>query len=175
MKYLLLTFFSAAISLCFAQNFPNGWEGRYSGEMHIGYADRDGDTLEVDFVLEEIVKDSSWTYTLTFHSDKFGDIVKDYVIRRVNGSARDYILDELDGIEIEMSLMNKCFYTGFEVLGSYYSTTLYKIQDDLFFDLTVMSTTPSKTTSSEEDEDGNSFEVKSYKPAQHQSVLLIRN
>ncbi|MFT5858082.1 MAG: hypothetical protein ACI865_000166 [Flavobacteriaceae bacterium] len=175
MRYLVFALFSLIVSQGFSQSFPEGWEGHYSGEMHIGYADRDGDTLAVDFVLEEIVNDSSWTYTLTFHSDKFGEIVKDYIIRRADGSTRDYILDEQDGIEIEMSLMNNCLYTSFEVLAHQYTTALYKMQDDLFFDLTVISTTPTKTTSSEKDEDDNSFEVKSYKPTQHQSVYLTRN
>lgn len=101
MRYLLFTFFSLLIGHGFAQNFPKGREGCYSGDIYSGYTDCDGAII------------------------------------------KNYILDEL--ISIEMSLMNNFFYTGFEVLDSYYWITLYKIQDDLFFDLKVMSATPLKS------------------------------
>jgi hypothetical protein len=111
---------------------------------------------------------------MTYHSAKYGEIVKDYIIRKTGDAKSEYILDELDGILIEMTLMDNCFYSSFEVLGNLYMTTLYKRGDDLFFDLVVVSIEPTKESTSEEDEEGNSFQVSSYKPTLHQSVYLKR-
>ncbi len=174
MKYLLIGIMSMFLWSATAQSFPKEWIGNYHGEMLIGFENRSGDTLEVDFGLQEIVKDSSWTYKMTYHSQKFGEIVKDYIIRKTGDSESGYVLDEQDGILIEMTLMDNCFYSSFEVLESIYTTTLYKRGGDLFFDLIVVSANPTKETVSKDDEDGNSFQVKSYKPTLHQSVYLKR-
>lgn len=169
--FLFVLLLSAGVN---AQNFPDGWVGDYSGEMHIGFAEKQGDTVDVDFEIHEVAKDSAWTYKMTYHSDKFGEIVKDYVIRKRGETASDFILDELDGILIEMTLMDNCFYSSFEVLGSIYTATIYKYGEDFFFDLIVVSLKPSMESKSEEDDEGNSFEVNSYKPTLHQSVSLKR-
>ncbi|MFT5777143.1 MAG: hypothetical protein ACI837_000074 [Crocinitomicaceae bacterium] len=174
MKYLFLGLVSLLALSASAQEFPTGWEGTYSGELIIGHASSPGDRLGVDFVLNEIVPDSSWSYTMTYNSSKFGEIVKDYVIRKKNTDSTAYILDELDGIEIEMTLMDDCFYDFFEVMDTYYTSTLRKNGDALYFDLFIASSMPTLLTSSEPDEEGNIYEVKSYKPTQHQSVHLTK-
>lgn len=165
---------SLSMSSTIAQEFPKDWVGNYKGEMLIGFADQPGDTLEVDFLLEEVIEDSAWTYRMTYRSDKYGDIVKDYIIRKTGDTKSAYVLDELDGILIEMTLMDNCFYSSFSVLDNMYMTMLYKLGDNLFFDLVVVSNRPTKESVSEEDEEGQSFEVSSYKPTLHQSAYFIR-
>ena len=157
-----------------AQSFPQDWEGIYEGEMVIGFTDRPSDSVDVLFELQTIEKDSSWTYRMTYTSARYGVIVKDYIIRRDGNNPANYLLDEQDGILIEMSLMNGCFYDLFEVEGQLYSTTMCMTGGTIRFDLFVSSLTTPLITDSVEDDEGNTYQVKSYKPMQHQTVVLTR-
>lgn len=157
-----------------AQSVLESWEGTYEGDMVVGFDDKANDSVYVLFQMLPIEADSSWSYRMTYISDEFGHIVKDYVIRRVGNSTVDFLLDEKDGIVIEMSLMNNCFYDMFEVMGNLYATTLRKIGDELHFDLFTASKNQGTLTKSEVDENGDVYEVTSYKPSLHQTVMLKR-
>jgi hypothetical protein len=157
-----------------AQSILEKWEGVYEGEMIIGFTNRPNDSVNVKFELLPIDADSSWTYKMTYGSKRFGIIVKDYEIHRDGNSTTNFLLDEKDGIIIEMSLMNDCFYEMFEVMDQLYSTTMRKLGDDIHFDLFTAAMKKSMVTNSDEDEEGVSYEVTSYKPTQHQSVILKR-
>ncbi len=176
MKNFLLigTFVLASIASVKAQSFLDDWEGDYKGQMIVGLTNRPNDSVNVSFELKPIQADSVWMYKMVFDSEKFGRVVKDYEIRRVGDSSSDFLLDEKDGILIEMSLMNGCFYDLFEVMGSILSSTLCKNGDDLRFDLFMSSKKNGTVTTSEEDEEGEVFEVTSYKPTLHQTVVLKR-
>lgn len=170
--FLFVSLFSTwAVS---AQSFPQDWMGVYEGKMVIGFTDRPSDSVAVVFELNTIEEDSSWTYRMTYTSARYGVIVKDYIIRRDGNNPANYMLDEQDGILIEMSLMNGCFYDLFEVMDQLYSTTMCMTDGTIRFDLYVASHSTPLTTNSEVDEDGNSYQVKSYKPIQHQTVVLTR-
>lgn len=157
-----------------AQSPLQEWEGVYEGQMIIGFTDRPNDTLSVNFKLLPIVTDSSWTYVMTFNSKRFGMIVKDYEMHRDGNSLTNFLLDEKDGIIIEMSLMNDCFYDMFEVMDQIYSSTLRKSGNDLQMDLYTAAKKKALISLSEADEEGNTYEVSSYKPTQHQTVVLKR-
>ena len=157
-----------------AQSVIENWEGEYEGQMIIGFVDRPNDSVSVQFELLPIVPDSIWSYIMTYNSKRYGEIIKAYEIHWDGESSTNFVLDEKDGILIEMSLMNGCFYEMFEVLDRLYTTTLRKIDDDILFDLFTASIKNKSVFNSEEDEEGVSYEVTSYKPTQHQTVLLKR-
>lgn len=161
-------------SLAFGQEFPSGWIGNYTGDMIIGSTSRPNDTLSVEFILQEVEKDSAWTYTMTYHSDRLGDITKDYmIVSSKKGDTINYLLDELNGIVMELSLLNNCFYGMYDVQGQRYIFTLRRLnQNELFFELFVSGDTPPYVTTAEED--GEEFVASSYKTVMHQSVHLKR-
>lgn len=133
MKYvLILIFLVSVINIVSAQeNFPNAWIGDYEGEMTIGYLDKPTTTAQVSYSLQEIMSDSVWSHKMTFYSDEYGEVVKDYVIRaNKKGDHVNFILDEMNGIQMEMSFMNGCLYGIFSVGESYYSTTFRKLPDE---------------------------------------------
>lgn len=155
-----------------AQSALNDWEGEYKGQMAIGYANGRSDSLDVTFELRTIEKDSSWTYKMLYNSKTFGEVLKDYEIKRVGINPASYVLDEKDGTLIDMTYMDGCLYDMFEVMDNYFISTFCKNGDDLRFDLFMSSSKPSAVTVSEEDEEGETYEVISYKPLLHQTVVL---
>lgn len=181
MKFTLLLSLIFAAFIGFSQEFPEDWEGDYSGQMILGNVHSPNDTVDVLFNIHEVIKDSVWTYKMTYHSKRYRKIVKDYIIKRERkGDQVNYILDELDGIEIEMSYMNGCFYNIFEVMDQLYISTMRLSDSDIHFELFAASFTKTKTTTLKEEEKEESEEkkdpitVNSYKPLLHQSVYLKR-
>lgn len=163
----------------FSQAFPEDWEGDYFGQMILGNIHSPNDTVDVMFNIHEILEDSVWTYKMTYYNERYGKIVKDYIIKRERkGDQVNYILDELDGIEIEMSYMNGCFYNVFEVMDQLYISTMRLADKDIYFELFAASFKETKTSTLKEEEKSEENKdpviVNSYKPLLHQSVYLKR-
>lgn len=157
-----------------AQNtFPEGWVGEYEGTLLITIDRGVVDSIPVDFVMKELEKDSIWTYTMSYHSPRYGEMVKDYRYVRVRkDDPNNYLFDELNGIVMELTLMNDCFYGMYELSDLFFINTLRKEGDGLYFELTMSPATNPKLSAAEEE--GEVFEASSYKPNQVQSVHLKR-
>lgn len=164
----------SAIMTANAQSVLAEWEGSYEGLMIMGNTTRPNDSVKVTFEFTPLEIDSTWTYRMTYLSDKFGTIVKDYQLTRVGDSKVDFLLDEGDGIIIEMSLMNDCFYSMFEVMDNSYSTSLRKSGNSIQFDLFSSKMNEGTITKNEAENPEDVFEVTSYKPGLHQTITFNR-
>ena len=176
MKIVITILFGLYTFMGMAQDtFPQDWVGNYSGKMKMAYLGHKNDTVDVDFVLKEIEKDSIWTYTMTYNSDKWGTVIKDYrYVAEKKGEFTNFIFDELNGIKMKMTLFDNCFYGLYDVMNGMYISTLRKIGDDLFFELFSAPMENPFITKTEPDEAGERIEAKSMKPMLVQSVLLRR-
>lgn len=172
MRHLLyFALFLSHISV--AQEFPTDWVGSYSGEMILSFEHRQNDTLDVDFIMEEKVEDSLWSYTMIYHSSKYGEITKDYLIRaKSKGNKKSFELDEQNGIIMELTLMNNTLYGMYQVMGDIYSSTMRHNGDNLYFDLYAVPSKDPKTTKIQSEE--QEVEAISYKPKLSQSVRLYK-
>lgn len=174
----LIVVFIFIVSNSYAQStFPELWSGIYSGTMKIGNTDRPTIMVDVEFELLELINDSAWTHKMTFRSDNYGDIVKDYVIRaQAKGDTVNYFLDEQNGIGMETTLLNDCFYGTYTVSGTMYVSTLRRLDDQtLLWDLFAAEESSKKRSElirleGEETE----IEVFSLKPSLNQTVFLKR-
>lgn len=178
MKILLpIVYLVGSVFCATAQDdFPEAWIGEYEGEMSIGYVDKPGTVAQVSYSLYEIIADSVWSHKMTFTSEVYGEIIKDYVIRaKAKGDVVNFILDELNGVAMEMSYMNNCFYSLFELGGNSYSTTFRRLADGtLLWDLymTPYSTKKVDIISNGDKTEKQTFEVTSFKPSLHQTVIF---
>jgi hypothetical protein len=174
MKYLLLLLFVPVFVSSSQNEFPESWIGTYSGNMLIANPNVALDTAEIEFEFIELIKDSAWTYKMTFHSKKYGNIVKDYVIRSESeGDKENLILDELNGIYMEMTLLNGTLYGMYEVMGYMYIVSMRKIGDDLLYDLFGGPMEDPLVSSAKEGD--QEIEALSHKPNVAQSALLKRD
>ena len=157
-------------------SFPDKWVGEYAGNMIIANRNAPNDTIPVDFKLQELIKDSVWTYRMEYHSARFGEIVKDYRIVAIErGNKVDFLLDELNGIVMEQTIMNDCMYGMYEVMGTIYTVTLRLHYSGLMMELYGSPTeNPKITFSISDNEEESGIEAKSYKPGLVQSVFLKR-
>lgn len=154
----------------FETEFPEDWLGQYQGIMYIAHHKMGlTDTVQVQFHLNETSDDSLYTYVMIYKSPKFGNIVKDYLLR-YNDDKKELILDEKDGILIPEVLIGNTMYSNFEVGNVQISSILRNHLDYLDFEL--ITTEPSYTldTQSFPDENGETYEVKSTYPKATQFV-----
>lgn len=172
MKVLVALLAVVSVGFLHAQTFPDDWIGTYRGDMILGSLVRPNDTVSVEFDLQPIEADSSWSYKMTYNSKRFGVIVKDYkiVAKRV-GEKKQFFLDENNGIVMELSLMNGTFYGMYEVMDQMYISTMRKTDEGVYFDLFGASMeNPTVTSSGEGDE---KVDATSFRTNFHQTVLLI--
>jgi hypothetical protein len=167
-----LIFFLLLPSLCFSQQFPDDYTGDYSGQMIISSLQGQRDTVEVDFTFKELIPDSSWTYTMVFRSSRYGDITKDYLLKKkATGQSMHFLLDEQNGIVMEMTYLNECLYGMYEVQEQFYISTLRIQENALLYDLMIA---PKQNATQSVYSEDDTFKVDSYKPVMQQTVLLER-
>lgn len=130
------------------------------------------DTVEVDFAFKELIPDSSWTYTMVFQSSRYGDITKDYLLKKkTTGQSMHFLLDEQNGIVMEMTYLNECLYGMYEVQDQFYISTLRIQENALLYDLMIA---PKQNATQSVYSEDDTFKVDSYKPVMQQTVLLSR-
>lgn len=167
-----LFFFLLLPNLSFSQQFPSDFTGSYTGQMIISSVQGQRDTVDVDFSFTEQIPDSSWTYIMVFRSSRYGDITKDYLLKKKStGQSTHFILDEQNGIVMEMTYLNECLYGMYEVQGQFYISTLRVQEKGLLYDLMIApKANPTHSVYKEDD----TFKVDSFKPVMQQTVLLSR-
>lgn len=176
MKHICCLLFVLLTLTSYSQEFPNDWTGFYAGEMIIGFDGRPNDTAQVEFEMLPLEEGKRWSYKMTFKSKQYGDIVKNYETRLIKDSTgrEVYVLDELDGILIDVTPMNECTYDMFEVMGQIFSVSMCHDGEGIRYEIFGSLKEGKRVTNSEPDSQGQSFEVTSYKPILHQTVYLKR-
>jgi hypothetical protein len=130
---LTFLFILLSISSLFSQAFPEGWTGKYAGTMEIINGESKQE-IAVEFEMKELQKDSAWSYIMTYKPSGKEAMVKDYVIKRT-GASWTFLLDEKDGILIDMRLMGNILYDFYEVNGMFFTSRLSKEKKGLYFEL----------------------------------------
>lgn len=174
MRFISTVFLTCCLYAIPYAQFPASWIGKYSGTMFLSSLNAPKDSVVVSLEIVEIIKDSAWTYTMSYKSEKFGDVIKDYKILKVsNEKDTDYLMDENNGILLEMTLFDDTFYEYFEVENMIYTTRLSRHQDSIEFEIIGAKNEPTSTTLSLPQSDENTqYEVNSYKPLFAQKVIL---
>lgn len=169
MRHMLLIAFLLASLLGNAQ-FPQTWIGSYSGTMYLSGANGVYDSLNIELHIQPIENSPSWTYKMLYKSARFGESSKNYVILK---DSTGYLMDEQNGILIEMMYSNNVFYEFFEVNEMYFACTMRKMEKGILFEIFGTSTSITRETESEPDEKNNVFLVYSRKPQFAQTALLL--
>jgi len=130
---LSFLFILLSISSLFSQAFPEGWLGKYAGTMEI-INGMNKQEVVVDFELLQLKKDSNWSYKMTYKAPGQATQVKDYLLQR-SGASWTFLIDEKDGVLIDVRLMGNIFYDFYEANGMFFTSRLSKEKKGLFFEL----------------------------------------
>lgn len=130
---LTFLFLFVSISSLFSQAFPEGWLGKHAGTMEIINGESK-QKVEFEFEMKELEKDSAWSYIMTYKPVGKEAMVKDYVIKRT-GASWTFLLDEKNGILIDMRLMGNILYDFYESNGMFFISRLSKEKKGLCFEL----------------------------------------
>jgi hypothetical protein len=166
LNYISILFFVFFISFAKTQsNFPYSWLGTYEGTMYIEDLTGIKDTITVDFDLLPKKQKNQWIYRMTYHSKKWGKMIKDYELFW-NDSLKSpnlFILDEKDGIQIQELFMNGKFYSHFEVDGGHFTSVLERRgKKNLYFEIRCTERKNGLTTTSKPDPNGGKYTVNNY-------------
>lgn len=145
------------------QNVLSKCEGTWTGELEM--VGRLGQVRKVPMRLDIIRSgDSVWTWKTVYDENKV-PIVKDYLMRLVNEREGKYMLDERDGILINVSLIGNKFYSLFDVEGSLLSCTYQFTDSLLYYEIVSGPSKPATTSLLKDSNKVNSYEVKSLQRA----------
>ena len=172
---VILALLLVTASLPAQSAFPTAWTGTYAGEMKIGNVGQPTALVPVTFELKELLADSLWSHKMVFDSEQYGKITKDYLLRAASkGDTVSFILDEQNGIVMDQTLLNDCFYGMYTVLGNTYVATLRRLPDGtLLWDLFAAPQSSRKV--SEADAGGaEPIEVEGLRVSLQQTVFLHR-
>lgn len=167
---LRLLFSILLISFTGKAQFPEDWIGSHSGTMYLSNNVGVYDSIDVQLELQELVVTKRWSYKMTYNSARFGEMIKDYeIVLDSNG----YLMDEQNGLYIELAYMKDVFYEFFEVGEMLYSCTMRRIENGILFEIFGASSKSTRTSNTEADEQGIQYTVVNYKPQFAQTILLF--
>jgi hypothetical protein len=179
MRYSGIIFIIFFYSCLIGQGLPSTWTGSYQGTMELyGKQSTPFSTVLVRLSIQEIKKDSVWTYYMTYgEKEKPGYLEKKYhVVLKSDGLA----MDEGDGVLIPMRLFGDCLIDFYSIEDSdntnmYMSSLLCRQSNgDLEFNLFGGSLTPLSTSQIVEETDATVFGLTTYTVGFNQHVILKR-
>jgi hypothetical protein len=179
MRYSVIIFILIFYSCLSGQGLPGTWTGSYQGDMQLyGKEATPFATVLVRLSIQEIKKDSVWTYFMTYgEKDKTGYLEKKYhIVLKPDG----LVMDEGDGVLIPMRLFGDCLIDFYSIedsdnTNSFMSSVLCRQSNgDLEFNLFWGSLTPLNTTQIVEETDATVYGLNTYTVGFDQHVILKR-
>jgi hypothetical protein len=163
-------------SLLFSQDsaFPKDWLGIYSGEMYwIKSSSEKADTVFLNFEFLESGKPNCWLYRMTYENQKFGKLVKDYALIKYDSlPANEYLLNEKDGILIQMVKLGNSLYSNFSAAGQYLTSVMRKEDNEIFYEIIASKENYGLMTQNIAENKQDIFQVKSFPPYSSQVARL---
>lgn len=148
-----------------ADLFQN-WEGDYLGTLYLDFPDKTSDSLTLKFEFHQTENKLEYVYKFTFESEKYGNTVKNYSLK-LNEKFVDnqhFILDENNGILIDVVRIKNSLYSQYTVLKGIYSTRMTFSENGVNYEIICGKTDGGFFTASDPKETGEKYEVSSYLP-----------
>lgn len=138
-------------------NFPEDWIGVYEGEMEWYSNGRLNAKIPLRVEVYKVDSlENTWGWRSTYDSTEAVpyEVVKDYlVIQKDTSIEHKYVMDEQNGILLDMNLIDNTFYTSFEVASNRILSTNKLIHDKLYHELIMSPVTKNRETFATEGQD----------------------
>jgi hypothetical protein len=150
-------------------NFPNAYFGIYKGELHIALTG--GPSIyPMEFHLQPTDTIGKYTYTLVYGA---GDEQqwRNYTLLATDAAKGDYVVDENNGIFLDVKVLGNRMYSLFEVQGTLLTTIITFEEDQMVFEIVAARKESPRTSFAENEE---KTEVVSYPITTVQRAVLIK-
>lgn len=157
--FFVTTFSSFAQDISFLEQFGGIWSG------NLEMVGKRGQVKTIPMRMEiNQKKDSLWTWKTTYDEKKV-PVIKDYDVRMVNEAEGRYILDEHDGILINMNRMGSKLYCVFDVEGTILSCTYEVREGKLYYEIVSGPSKPALVSTLKDGNKVNSYSIGSLQRA----------
>jgi hypothetical protein len=172
MKYLPLFIFFCFVSLStksqeLMSQFPEDLFGIYTGNLHIS-SEKGNQTLPMEFHLVATDSVGKYTYTLVYGEGETKQI-RDYILLEKDKEKGLYVVDENNGILLDVRVLKNKMYTLFEVNNTLLTTFITFEEKHLVFEIIATPTVNKRITHAN---DEAKTEVISYPIATIQRAVL---
>jgi hypothetical protein len=152
-------------------NFPEDWKGKWKGELEIWSVDSIIQKVPMQLIIEG---DSLLSWNIIYGADEADN--RKYYLKEINAEEGHYIVDEMDGIQLDCFVKGNKLISGFDVQGSFLSITEEMTSEGIFYEVivydsknfTYTSQTPSDSITTVNIEDL----IKCYKNVSYQKAIL---
>lgn len=134
MKLTLVVFFSLMFSFSYGQ-FPQEWEGHYSGTLKSKSVTGASQEYHMELIVSSI-NDSTWTWTIIYGEDSLRQ-ERRYFLKHEGDNKFD--IDEDNSIVLSNNRFNNQFVNVFEVQGNLIHVIYTFEKNKVIFDLTSSS------------------------------------
>jgi len=152
-------------------DFPEDWKGHWEGDLEIWSVDSVLQNVRMQLIIEGEEK-VSWN--IVYGEDELDN--RKYFLRAVNAQAGHYIIDEMDGIELDCYVKGNKLISGFDVQGSFLSITEELTNEGLLYEVVVYDAKNFNYTSQTSTDSLASINpddlIKCYKNVSYQKALL---
>ncbi|MEX1002214.1 MAG: hypothetical protein WDZ35_08885 [Crocinitomicaceae bacterium] len=165
----LLALFCVGLMLSGFSQLPKAWMGQYAGELSSINIQGEESTYAMELIIE-VENDSAYAFTIIYGKDSLKQ-VRAYTLRQI-GENR-FMLDENNGIFLNMNLIGDRLFSVFEVEGNFLHLCYRKTKKGIDFELT--SSRKAEISGGITHEDGEAIPaVQSYSVLAYQSAHLNR-
>ena len=123
-------------------SFPQDYFGIYKGDLHITNS-RGDQTIQMEFHLQATDSVGNYKYVLVYIADGSRQERHYNLIDKGNGK---FVVDENNGILLDVTLVGNKLYSMFEVQGNVLTTTETFYKDKMLFEITFSSKEQKKET-----------------------------
>lgn len=151
--------------------FPEDWKGKWKGELVIWSVDSVIQKVPMQLIIEG---DSLLSWNIIYGEDEADN--RKYFLKEINVEEGHYIVDEMDGIQLDCFVKGNKLISGFDVQGSFLSITEEMTSEGIAYEVVVYdsknftytSQTPPDSITTVNIEDL----IKCYKNVSYQKAIL---
>ena len=131
----LIILFTASMCNLQAQDssFPSDWIGLWAGNLEIYSGLTLVNSIPMTLAINPLDTVGNYTYHITYGEDE--DALRPYILRTVDAAKGQYVLDEDNGILINMFLLGNTLVSSFEVQNSFLQTRSYLENSFLHYEI----------------------------------------
>ncbi|MEM6343959.1 MAG: hypothetical protein AAF927_08765 [Bacteroidota bacterium] len=172
MKQVFLLLFGLSLFSLQAQQFPQSWEGKWTGTVEIWGQNQLMDSFPMS--LEIVPQDTAWTFTLNYMRNADEPDLRAYSLVPLKDSVGHYAIDEANSIILDAYYNGECLYSVFGGMGSQLLTRICLQQEVLSYEISSFLAEPVRISGDQIIESDTIPEIKSYNVYSVMSAQLKR-